>query len=370
MENGSGNRIDRRTLNRTALERQWLLRREPRSALDAVRRLVAVQAQEPNPPYVGLWTRLAAFEKDDLARLLHGRAVVRSSILRGTQHMAAAEDFRWIRPLVQPVLERIWRGAFGKRSPGLDPEEAAKIAAELLAGRTLSRPELARLLAERWPDCDRTALGQLAQLMLPLVHVPPSGLWGRSGRTPFTLAEEWTGAPMEPGRPVADLIRRYLAAFGPASVRDFHAWSGLSRTQQVFEGLRPELRTFTDDAGRELFDLPDLPVVPADAEAPVRLLPALDNLLVAYHDRTRVMRDDVRRRVCIGAVVAPTVLVDGEVRAMWRVAEQGGSAVLTIEEFTPAQGETRGAVMEEGARLLGFWAPEAEDYDIRFTRAE
>ncbi|GAA1111206.1 winged helix DNA-binding domain-containing protein [Nocardiopsis composta] len=370
MENGSGTRIDRRTLNRTALERQWLLRREPRSALEAVRHLVAVQAQEPNPPYVGLWTRLAAFEKDDLARLLHGREVVRSSILRGTQHMAAAEDFRWVRPLVQPVLERAWRGAFGKRNPGVDPEEAAKAAAELLEGRTLTRPELARLLAERWPDCDRTALGWLAQSMLPLIHEPPSGLWGRMGRTPFTLAEEWMGAPMEDGRPLADLIRRYLAAFGPASVRDFHAWSGLSRTREAFEELRPELRTFTDETGRELFDLPDLPLVPPDAEAPVRLLPELDNLLVAYHDRTRVMPDDIRRRVCVGAAVAPTVLVDGEVRAMWRVTEHETTTALTIEEFTPTRGETRGAVTEEAARLLGFWSPEAADYDIRFTRAE
>ncbi|MFI0418482.1 winged helix DNA-binding domain-containing protein [Spongiactinospora sp. 9N601] len=357
--------IDRRTLNRTTLARQWLLRRAERPALDAVRHLVALQAQATASPYIGLWTRLATFARDDLTRALYDRAVVRSSMLRGTQHIAAADDFLWLRPMVRPALDRGRQAAYGRQTAGIDLDELAALTRSLLTGRTLTRARLGALLAERWPGRDGGALGWTAQAVVPVIHEPPSGTWGRGGATPFTLAEEWIGAPMDDDRPVAELIRRYLAAFGPASVRDFQIWSGLRRMDAAFARLRPALTVYADEAGQELFDLPDLPPADPAEPAPVRFLPEYDDLIVAYADRTRLMSAEDRKRVCVGSLVKATVLVDGRVRGVWKVSREGATAVLTIEEFALIAG--RDAVAEEGARLLRFCEPGADRHVVRYA---
>src|SRR5262245_21926140 len=225
---GAATVLTRRTLNRTTLGRQGLQERAAVPALDMVGQLIAVQAQEPDAPYLGLWTRLEAFAHDELARLLEDRRVVRSTVLRGTQHLVRADDYLWLRPLVQPVLERVWRGTLGRRTDGVDPAELATATRGLLAGRTLTRSQLRDLLAERWPDRDRQALAWAAQALVPVVHPPPAGTWGRRGAVPLALAEEWLGRPLAAPAPET-LLRRYLAAFGPASVADVQAWSGLTR---------------------------------------------------------------------------------------------------------------------------------------------
>jgi hypothetical protein len=221
--------LTRPALNRTTLRRQALLERAAMPALDMVGQLVAVQAQEPDAPYVGLWTRLEGFDHAELARLLEARQVVRSSVLRGTQHLVTGDDYLWLRPLVQPVLERAQRGALARRNPGVDPAELASATRGLLAGRTLTRSQLRDLLAERWPDRDAQALVWAAQALVPVVHPPPAGTWRRRGAVPFTLAEERLGRPLTAAPAPEELLRRYLAAFGPASVVDAQAWSGLTR---------------------------------------------------------------------------------------------------------------------------------------------
>ncbi|WP_026405230.1 winged helix DNA-binding domain-containing protein [Actinomadura rifamycini] len=358
--------LDRRTLNRTTLHRQLLLERSGMAAQEAVERLVAVQAQEPNAPYVGLWNRLEGFHQDVLTGLLHERAIVRSSLLRGTQHMAATPDFHWLKPLLQPIALRAWRAGFGRVAAGWDLDELAAAARGVLAGRTLTRPELARVLAERWPDRDPAALRWSLQALVSVVHPPPSGTWNTFGAMRLALPEDWTGEPLRE-RGADELVTRYLAAFGPASARDFAVWSGLRRKDVDFERLRPELRVYRDENGVELFDVPDGELV-EDAAAPVRFLPEFDNLVLAYADRTRVMADERRKVVCVGSDTKPTLLVDGRVHAVWslRNDKKEGRATLTIKTFEPLPAGP--AVEEEAARLLGFAAP-GSAHEVRVVPA-
>ncbi|MEV5824258.1 winged helix DNA-binding domain-containing protein [Spirillospora sp. NPDC052242] len=347
--------LDRRTLNRTTLHRQLLLERSGMAAPEAVERLVAVQAQEPNAPYVGLWNRLAGFRQDDLTGPLHDRAIVRTSLLRGTQHMATTPDFRWLKPLLQPIALRAWRAGFGRAAAGWDLDELAAAARGVLAGRTLTRPEIARALAERWPDRDPLALRWSLQALVSVVHPPPSGTWNTFGATRFALPEDWTGeSPQE--RDADELVTRYLAAFGPASARDFAVWSGLRRKDVDFDRLRPRLRVYRDENGVELFDVPEGELV-EDAAAPVRFLPEFDNLVLAYADRTRVMTDERRKVVCVGSETKPTLLIDGRVHGVWRLVNDRAAerATLTIEAFEPLP--VGSAVEEEAARLLDFASP-------------
>lgn len=357
--------LDRRTLNRAALERQFLLKRSGVPVVEAVERLVAIQAQETNMPYIGLWTRLDGFRHDDLTGALRDRSVVRSSILRGTQHMASAADYLWLRPLVQESLLRGRQAAFGGVTRDWDLDELAGEARRLLDGRILTRPQLARALAERWPDRDLQALGWSAQALVHAVHPPPSGTWNTGGATPFALAEEWIGRPLYEERPDR-LIRRYLAAFGPASVKDFQIWSGMRRMDAAFEELRPSLQTYRDEEGVELFDLPGTPLPDADVPAPVRFLPAFDNLILAYADRTRMMTDEQRKAVCVGAVTNATLLVDGRVHGVWTLKHdrKAGRAVLTVRLFAPLPEEE--PVREEAGGLLRFAAPGA-DHDLQIV---
>ncbi|MEU8384874.1 winged helix DNA-binding domain-containing protein [Streptosporangium sp. NPDC048865] len=353
--------LTRRALNRATLERQLLLRRADVPALTVIERLAGLQAQDPDPPYIGLWARIEAFRIDDLTRLLYRREVVRATMFRGTQHLVAAEDYLWLRPLLQPMLDRWQRGGFGRFTAGLDLGELAAAARAILGEDTLTRPELGRALAGRWPGRDPVALARSVQGLLPVVHPPPDGTWGRRGTTPFALAEHWLGRPPAAGPPAGELVVRYLAAFGPATVRDVQAWSGMTRLREVVESLRPRLRVFGGEDGRELFDLPDAPRPDPGVPAPVRFLAALDNVLLAHADRTRVVSDDRRGHVVVDAAVT----VDGFVHGLWNIERDGNTATLVVRLLEPLSGQDEAAVTEEGARLLRFAAPAAA-HDIRF----
>ncbi|GAA4227048.1 hypothetical protein FHR32_002480 [Streptosporangium album] len=355
--------LTRRHLNRATLERQLLLRRTDASALQVIECLVGLQAQDPDPPYVGLWTRSAGFHLDDLTRLLHQRKVVRATLFRGTQHLVTADDYLWVRPLLQPMLDRWQKGAFGGSTAGLDLAELTAAARAILGQGTVSRPELGRALAERWPGRDPIALARSAQGLLPIVHPPPDGTWGRRGTTPFALADQWLDRPPAEEPSARELVLRYLAAFGPASVKDIQAWSGMTRLREVVEPLRPQLRIFQNEAGGELFDLPDAPRPDPDVPAPVRFLAALDNVVLAYADRTRMMADERRKHTIVEAAMT----VDGFVRGLWAVKRgKESTATLVVKLFEPLGRRDEAIVTEEGARLLCFAAADADDHDIRF----
>jgi hypothetical protein len=332
-----------RALSRATLARQQLLDHAPGPALDMVRRLVGMQGQDPELPYVGLWNRLAGFRHDDLTGLLHSRAVVRATLYRGTQHIMAASDYAWIRPLLQPMLDTWQRGTFGRHLAGVDPAALAATARELLGDGVLTRMDLGRALAERWPGREPQWLARSVQGLLPIVHPAPDGVWGRRGVTPFMLADVHVAMV---ARPLTDLVLRYLAAFGPASVADMAAWSGLTRLRPAFEEMRPRLSTFRSPAGAELFDLPDAPRPGADAPAPVRFLPAFDNVLYGHADRGRIIAAGYRRHLLSEACV----LVDGQVHGFWKI--KGGA--LTVRLPAPLSPAEEKAVSAEGELLLDF----------------
>lgn len=353
--------LTRRALNRAVLDRQLLLERVALPVTDAVERLLGLNAQSPNPPYVALWNRLSPFTIGDLTTAIEDRTLVRSTLMRSTQHVVSPRDFHLIRPAVAALLRRVQRTTFGTRTAGVDLAELVAAARSLLAdGRVLTRPELGRLLARRWPVPEPTALGWTVQYLLPVVHPAPSGTWQTYGPTPFAA---WPDLPAEPD--LAELVRRYLAAFGPATVADARAWSGVAGLPEVFADLRGSLVTYRDEDGRELFDLPGAPLPDPDTPAPVRLVPEFDAPLLAYADRRRVMTDEIRRAVCVGSGVDSTVLVDGVVAATWKATEDG---VLTVHPFRRLTPTEQDKITTEALALLAFTHP-GRDHEVRHRSA-
>jgi hypothetical protein len=361
--------LDQRALNRALLDRQMLLERSPRPVADALRHLVGLQAQAPWSPYHALWSRLDPFDPHELGALLTDRRAVRIVIMRGTVHLVTAEDCRFLRPLHDEFLERAlltsaWR-------TGLDDLDLGAVAAAgraLVEEQPLTFRELGVRLAERWPDRDPATLAQAARALVPLVQLPPRAVWGRTGQVVVTSAEHWLGGPLDRGGALDDMVLRYLAAFGPASVMDVQAWSGLTRLKEVADRLGDRVRRFRNEAGREVLDLPDAPRPDPDTPAPVRFLPDFDNVVLSHADRSRIVDDEVRRRVQrINQVLPGTVLVDGRVTAMWSIDRANGVATLAVTPFRPLDRAERGAVGDEGARLLAFTAAGADDHDVRIV---
>jgi hypothetical protein len=370
--------VSQRALNRAFLERQLLLRREPAPLLPAIEHLVGLQAQAPNPPYTALWTRLAGFDPHALGALLVERQVVRVALMRSTIHLVSAADCRMLRPLVQPVLDRVLQDPVRKVAlAGLDLDALVATGRELLADAPLTSGELAALLAGRWPDRDPAALAYVIRCLVPLVQVPPRGVWGRSGASRHTTVDAWLGPPPTPPGPASsttatgleELVLRYLAAFGPATVRDVQAWSGLTRLGEIVDRLRPRLMALRGETGAELFDLPDAPRPDPDLPAPVRLLAEFDNVLLGHADRTRVISDADRRRVfTINGQVLGTVLVDGYVHGTWKLVRQRGAATVVVQPFRPLSEADRAAVETEAHGLLDV-AAGGDERTIKFDDA-
>ncbi|MFE6925532.1 winged helix DNA-binding domain-containing protein [Nocardia sp. NPDC057663] len=347
--------LDARALNRATLARQFLLDRADIPVLDAVAHLCGVQAQEPQEPFLGLWSRVAGFDPADLDHLLTGRQVVRAHLMRRTVHLVTAADALAWRGRHDAMLRQRVLTTYKHELAGVDLDELAAAARAVLAdGEPRSMGEIARALADRWPTPGTRALGELViAALVPTVQLPPRGLWKVKAGVRNAPVGQWLGREVDPLAPPgsdpvgADLVRRYLAAFGPAASADLRAWCGLTGLPAAVAAVRDELITFRDERGRELLDLPDAPRPDPETPAPPRFLPAFDNAILGYHDRSRIIDDADRGLSVAGARV---VLVDGRVAATWTVADDI-VAVAPLRDLTRTE---RRAVTDEGQRMAMF----------------
>ncbi|HSI30961.1 MAG TPA: winged helix DNA-binding domain-containing protein, partial [Miltoncostaeaceae bacterium] len=362
-----------RALNRATLARQLLLGRSEMPVLDAVEHLVGLQAQVPHNPYTALWSRLDRFRPAELAGLIEGRRAVRTVVMRATIHLVSADDCLALRPLMQPVLdaELSRHPEFSPELRGVDLRPVLALAHELLGERPLTQAEIRAAMQERFPGLHSGALAYACRCLLPLVQVPPRGLWGRSGQVRSATAESWLGRPLAADPSIDAAVLRYLGAFGPATAADVATWSRLTGLRPVLERLRSRLRTFRDERGRELFDLPDAPRPDPAMPAPPRFLPEYDNALLSHADRSRVVPDEARARLsAAGGVGVGSVLVDGLLAAVWRLERDRGSGGSTlVVRHLPMSKRAAASVAAEGRRLLRLMAAGAPQADVRLEAA-
>jgi hypothetical protein len=338
--------LTERELNRALLARQLLLKRRRLSIPKALERTAGLQAQYAPSMYVGLWSRVEAFERDALTRALERRSVIQATMMRATIHLVSKADF-W--PLLTAIREE--RLNWWERvHPASDPREmraAARRLRRFLADGPHRRKEVEELLGRK------AALGIGAYL--DLVRVPPSGTWEQRRADLYALAEKWLLSPKIERRQALDhLIKRYLAAFGPATRKDIADWAMLS-VGDIRRGLeRVELRRFRDEAGKELVDLPRAPIPDGDTKAPPRFLPVWDATLLVHCRRTGILPEEYRPLVFNVKTPqsANTFLVDGRVTGTWRY--EGGR--VKLDPFDPIPRGVRRELEEEAKRLAAFYA--------------
>jgi len=358
-----------RELSRATLARQSLLERTSSlSSLDTIKHLVAMQGQVSNAPYIGLWTRLQAYQRDDLTGLLESRQVVRAPSLRGTLHILAAEDYLLFHPLLLPIFARNLH-IFARQVRGFPMEQFVNEMRAYIQQKSPIRVELLAKMEEFYAGLGKQQIADAVRMHMALIQPIPAGVWGFTGKPAYTEATAWLGRPLaEPEAGLHELIVRYLAAFGPASVQDMQQWSGLTRLKPAFDILRPELLTFQNEQGRELFDLPDAPRPSADTPAPVRFLPDFDNMLFAYADRRRVIADEFRSAIFVGNSTCTTFLVDGFVRGTWKIERGPTSQTLVIKPlFEPLSPQVQSELRAEGERLMRWMSDDMQPCEIQFS---
>lgn len=340
-----------RALNRATLARQLLADRSTRPARDVIDHLVGLQAQEPLEPYVGLWSRMAGFAPAELVGLMESREVVRTHLQRRTIHLLTADDCLALRSLFQPMLVQRMYGTLKRALPGVDLDELTAAGRPHFHAEPLRLPDVARRVAERWPEVKVRDLGDALSSLVELVQVPPRGMWGQ-GNAPAasTTIEAWLGRAPDPSpADASELVLRYLRAYGPATSADVRSWSGLSGLPAAIKELRPQLRTFRDERGRELLDVADRPLPDPDTPAPPRFLPAFDNAVLGYDDRTRIIDAEHRNLSIAGARL---LLVDGRVSATWTSSDDG----ITVAPLRPLTPVEQAEVEAEGVALAAFLA--------------
>lgn len=347
-----------RELNRALLERQFLLRRRRLGVVDAVERLAGLQAQWAPSPYVALWTRLHGFDRDKLWRALEERKAVKATLMRMTLHTTSAEDYlQFAAGLREPRL-KILAARASRVDPDLDLVAFARATLRVAGEGPHRRRDLVRQAGGT--DVHGWLRWHAVKTHGHLIDAPASASWRGSGEAgPYVRAKTWLGR--EPGDEHAGrvhLVRRYLGAFGPATVADAAHWSGLSRAQlaAAIADLEPSLRIFRDETGRELLDLRSAPLPVAETPAPVRFLARWDAALLGYAaaERKRILPDDVRKTVIrSNGDVHPSVLVDGFVAGLWSFDKKHGLAVEPLRKLSRAE---RTAIDAEGERLAAFMA--------------
>ncbi len=341
--------LDRRALNRALLARQHLLERAPLSVAAMLEHLAGMQAQEPQAPFVGLWSRVRRFDPHELDGLLERREAVRLLLMRGTVHLVTARDCLAFRAMVAESLRKRVTGALRARLDGVGLDEIARLAAPMIEAEPLQSPEVGRRLRAAFGAGEPQPLGWATTGVVPAVQLPPRGLWGRQGPAMLTTAQRWLGAELAEETAPDALVLRHLAAFGPATTSDIRTWSGVTGVREAVARLRPQLVSHADERGRELLDLPGAPLPDPGTPAPPRFLPEFDNAFLAHADRTRIIADEHKPLIVAGTRL---FLVDGFAAGTWRVED---GAVRT-EPFAEPAREDAEALAAEGERLTAFLA--------------
>jgi len=353
---GSLRVLTRRELNRALLQRQLLLERQALTAAKAVGRLGGVQAQWTPSPYLSLWTRLEAFERDELTTALRRRQLVKALLQRGTLHVATPGQYWAITTVRRRLAASLWPPSYEARLPSARIAELAELVLAELDGRELTFKEIQALLEPHAREgVPPTFLWRRVQGHSSVVHVPPSGIWGYGGHGVYTAADgKVRGAPPEPDAAFDELVRTYLAAYGPATKQDIGQWAGVPRLKPIAESLdRLRLRTFAGEDGKVLYDLPRAALPDPETPAPPRLVPRFDNLVLSHADRSRVLGDIPPSRIVTkNGLVHATILVDGFVAGTWQL-EQGR---VVLEPFGKLDAEVRRALADEAGRLEAFVA--------------
>jgi Winged helix DNA-binding domain len=356
--------LSRRALNRTLLARQHLLGRTAAiSVPEMLEQLVGMQSQEPQAPYIGLWNRLDDFEPARLSDLIADRKAVRGWLMRCTIHLVTAEDYSLLWPLMEPVLAGGFRGSqFSKQLAGVDLAELVEAGRAYLSEHAVTRAQLSRALSERWPGVDPPSLAYAINLLSPVVQLPPRGLWRRSGQARCATADGWLGAALGRHPEPEAMIRRYLRGYGPSTVADIQAWSGITRLRPVIDRMRSSLRSFRGEDGAELLDVPSAPLADPDQSGPARLLAPFDNLILAHADRGRIIAGEHRKTI-FGDRLMRAFLVDGFVAGTWRL----GDAALEIVPIKRLRKADRAALIEEAERLGEFLRPDGPRPPVRIV---
>lgn len=321
--------LSARTLNRTLLARQHLLARTDSTVPAMVQHLIGLQAQENLPPYVGLAARLETFDPYDVTRGLEDRSLVRLLTMRSTVHLLVADDALMLRPFSRPVHERerrVSQNITAALEVDLDAFDTAL--REELATGPLPVKKLGEALTGWFPDVPASALAHLARVAAPLAQLPPRGCWKQPGGVVYDFVDAWVGRPLVEPDPAA-IVRRYLAAYGPASAADVTAWSGVPGMPAVLAGMDDLVRHTSAD-GKKLVDLATGGPLPEDTPAPVRLLGVYDNVWLSHAGRDRVTDPTKRKRwMGVNGGLCATVFVDGWLEGLWRV-EDGRPVVVEL----------------------------------------
>lgn len=356
-----------RELNRTTLARQMLLARTAGPVPEVVARLVGLQAQTAMAPFVGLWSRLEGVRREEIAGCFEDRSIVKATMMRATLHFVTAEDYLRFRSTLQPVLTGAFEAVQKGRAEDLDVPPLLKAAGGFLAESPRTFAEISRMATDLLPETDVGVMRYAVRTQIPLVQVPVPRAWSFAGDPQFALAQSWLGQAVPSGDHLEELILRYLAAFGPASVTDMQAWSGFGGLKERVENMRPKLAVYRDENRRELFDDPDLEIEDPETPAPERFLPEFDNVLLSYSNRTRIVADEHRPKVYVPVLrVRPTILVDGFVAGNWRSEKAKGTTTLVIEPFGRLPKSSRRALIEEGENLVRFIGYDTKNHEVQF----
>jgi hypothetical protein len=350
--------LSRERLTAALAARQMLVERRRLGAAEAIRRLTPLQGQHPPAPYIALAARLDGFTRGDLEAAIEARSVVKSTINRLTLHLVHAGDYPAYAELSRQFWLRKWRATY----PHLDEAQVSdELGAWLRTPRT--NREIRDHVWERYdgvPDLPHEPL-IFARTLLPIVQLPPAGFYADSRRKTAFVADPRP----RPDRvdAAAFVIRRYLAAFGPAQKRDVSAWIGAAQSDFAEAWERIETVSYRDEQGRELFDLPDQPLPPADTPLPPRLLGHWDQALLAHQDRERIIPPELMA-LQLTLSGSSTVTADGRVAASWDLHREGDHVQVTIEPHRDIPRSAHAAIVEEAERTARICEPDATRYDV------